>query len=289
MGRWLDLNLYGLGLKFAILFAKILENVFIFWGRPGKTFLCCFYIFKVSIKNCFIVHNWFYLIFKALAPTNFKRTRLIREQSVFGVFPKSPTHRGLYFVKNSATNSSCLGHFQMFFLWIQVGFARCETVAIPSHSSRGFQRPLQVFSKVNSQSQAVSGAAHPFSLSETRITPILQIRNCLPITQHKKTLRSCMHIHTPFRARPFRNQDHSHSANQKLSSNHTTQKNTPFMHAHSHAIQPMSKSCLANQERAYPSSQSEARRHARFTFSQAGIHHQQGAAARPIRSEQHTH
>ena len=36
----------------------------------------------------------------------------------------------------------------------QVGFARCETIAIPSHSSRGFQRPLQVFSKVRDSHQS---------------------------------------------------------------------------------------------------------------------------------------
>jgi len=33
------------------------------------------------------------------------------------------------------------------FLLTEVGFNRCEVVAIPSHSSKGFQRPLQVFIK----------------------------------------------------------------------------------------------------------------------------------------------
>ena len=34
------------------------------------------------------------------------------------------------------------------FLLHDVGFTRSDVVAVPSHSSKGFQRPLQIFSKV---------------------------------------------------------------------------------------------------------------------------------------------
>ncbi len=136
---------------------------------------------------------------------------------------------------------------------MQVGFARCETVAIPSHASRGFQRPLQVFSKVNSQSQAISA---------------------------------------PFQ--PIRNQDHFRSANQKRStcrsSNHTLKHSVHFIRSiHTPFSLWARASQPANQKRAHASSQSETGWHARSAISQAGIHHREQQAARPIRSEQHTH
>ena len=35
------------------------------------------------------------------------------------------------------------------FFFFKVGFSRSEVVALPAHPSKGFQRPLQVFTKVS--------------------------------------------------------------------------------------------------------------------------------------------
>lgn len=48
------------------------------------------------------------------------------------------------------------------YLLHEVGFCRSEVVAIPSHQSKGFQRPLQIFSKPL-QSSNISNNTTPYS------------------------------------------------------------------------------------------------------------------------------
>merc|ERR1712168_1388640 len=49
------------------------------------------------------------------------------------------------------------------FLLHEVGFSRSEVVALPAHPSKGFQRPLQIFTKVFPSSN-ISSNTTPYSL-----------------------------------------------------------------------------------------------------------------------------
>jgi len=54
----------------------------------------------------------------------------------------------------------------------EVGFARCEVIALPNHSSRGFQRPLQVFHKLGgSEAPSTSTTPCSFGLSPHSYNP----------------------------------------------------------------------------------------------------------------------
>lgn len=68
--------------------------------------------------------------------------------------------------------------FTQYLLSAEVGFLKCEMISVPPHPSKGFQRPIYLYTKPNAATTpSATVTANAASVREDNITASIVVRN----------------------------------------------------------------------------------------------------------------